>query len=75
VKIAFDAQLVFEKQKTGIGWTSEFIMKNIIKENSYVKNNYSEIKLIKIIENKEKINEEVKNNKKRSLLHVVYKTR
>jgi hypothetical protein len=50
-------------------------MKNIIKENSYVKNNYSEIKLIKIIENKEKINEEVKNNKKRSLLHVVYKTR
>lgn len=47
-------------------------MKNIIKENSYVKNNYSEIK---IIENKEKINEEVKNNKKRSLLYVVYKTR
>ncbi len=32
MKIAFDAQLLFEKQKTGIGWTADYVIKNIIKE-------------------------------------------
>lgn len=43
MKIAFDAQLIFEKQKTGIGWTSEYILKNIIKEfdNEYYLNYFS----------------------------------
>lgn len=43
MKIAFDAQLIFEKQKTGIGWTSEYILKNIIKEfdNDYYLNYFS----------------------------------
>ncbi|SHK68176.1 Glycosyl transferases group 1 [Anaerocolumna jejuensis DSM 15929] len=43
MRIAFDAQLIFEKQKTGIGWTSEHILKNIIKEfnNEYYLNYYT----------------------------------
>lgn len=43
MKIAFDAQLIFEKEKTGIGWTSEYILKNIIKEfdNEYLLNYFS----------------------------------
>ena len=30
MKIAFDAQLLFEKQKTGIGWTVEHLLKNMV---------------------------------------------
>ncbi len=43
MKIAFDAQLIFEKQKTGIGWTSEYIMKNIINvfDNEFYLNYFS----------------------------------
>lgn len=43
MRIAFDAQLIFEEQKTGIGWTSEYILKNIIKEfdNEYYLNYFS----------------------------------
>lgn len=43
LKIAFDAQLLFEKQKTGIGWTAENILKNIIEadNNEYVLNYFS----------------------------------
>lgn len=43
MKIAFDAQLLFEKQKTGIGWTADNIIKNIIEtdDNEYVLNYFS----------------------------------
>lgn len=44
MKIAFDAQLLFEKQKTGIGWTADYVIKNIIKEcdnNEYYLNYFS----------------------------------
>ena len=34
MNISFDAQLLFEREKTGIGWTVEYILKNIIKESS-----------------------------------------
>lgn len=43
MKIAFDGQLLFEKQKTGIGYTADYIIKNIIKEykNEYFINCFS----------------------------------
>ncbi|MBB2182838.1 glycosyltransferase family 4 protein [Lachnospiraceae bacterium MD1] len=43
MKIAFDAQLLFEKQKTGIGWTVEHLLKHMIVEddNEYSLNYFS----------------------------------
>lgn len=43
MKIAFDAQLLFEKQKTGIGWTTDYIVRNLIHEydNEYYLNYFS----------------------------------
>jgi glycosyltransferase involved in cell wall biosynthesis len=43
MKIAFDAQLLFEKQKTGIGWTVEHLLKNMeLKDtNEYTLNYFS----------------------------------
>ncbi|WFR56321.1 glycosyltransferase family 1 protein [Anaerocolumna sp. AGMB13025] len=43
MKIAFDAQLLFEKQKTGIGRTADYVIRNIIKEydNEYYLNYFS----------------------------------
>ena len=43
MKIAFDAQLLFEKQKTGIGWTVEHLLKNMNLEddNEYSLNYFS----------------------------------
>ena len=43
MKIAFDAQLLFEKQKTGIGWTVEHLLKNmeLKNDNEYSLNYFS----------------------------------
>ncbi|MDF2611938.1 MAG: glycosyltransferase family 1 protein [Lachnospiraceae bacterium] len=56
MKIAFDAQLLFEKQKTGIGWTVEHLLKNMeLKDgNEYCLNYFS---LHRREEKKEKIKE------------------
>ncbi len=59
MKIAFDAQLLFENQKTGIGWTADNLIKNIIKEsdNEYFLNYFS----LRRNKYKEKIVQEYKN--------------
>lgn len=43
MKIAFDAQLLFEKEKTGIGWTAENIIKYMVlnSNNDYILNYFS----------------------------------